>query len=104
MERYAQELKLDMGRFRAALDSGKFRSRVEADMGEAEAVGAIGTPTFFINGYMLEGAHPFDSFVEVIDAELARADQALRGGVKRENLYHHLLENLPAPTDKRPGW
>jgi len=104
LERYAQELKLDMGRFRAALDSGKFRSRVEADMAEGEAVGVLGTPTFFINGYMLSGAQPFDSFGEVIDAELARADQALRGGVKRENLYHHLIENLPAPTAKRPGW
>ncbi|MCR4404443.1 MAG: DsbA family protein [Candidatus Acetothermia bacterium] len=32
----------------------------------------IGTPTFFINGHILIGAQPYESFKRVIDRELAR--------------------------------
>jgi protein-disulfide isomerase len=39
-------------------------------MTAGSAVGASGTPTFFINGHKLVGAMPFDSFKQVIDAEL----------------------------------
>ena len=39
-----------MTKFKAALDSGKFKDKVDADAKEGAAVGATGTPTFFING------------------------------------------------------
>ena len=42
-----------------------------ADAAAGNAVGANGTPTFFINGRKLVGAMPFESFKQVIDAELA---------------------------------
>jgi len=96
LEKYAEELGLNMGKFRQALDSGKFRAQVEADSSAGSAVGANGTPTFFINGRQLVGAQPFESFKAAIDEELARADKALASGVKAENLYAHLMDNLPA--------
>jgi protein-disulfide isomerase len=40
-------------------------------MSAGSAVGADGTPTFFINGKKLVGAMPIDSFKQIIDAELA---------------------------------
>jgi protein-disulfide isomerase len=59
-----------MTKFKAALDSGKFKAKVDADAKEGADVGATGTPTFFINGTKVVGAQPFESFKSTIDAEL----------------------------------
>jgi protein-disulfide isomerase len=72
LEKYAQELGLNMAKFKAALDSGKFKKKVEDDAKLGNSVGASGTPTFFINGKILVGAQPFDKFKEAIDAELKK--------------------------------
>ena len=72
LEKYAQELGLNMAKFKAALDSGKFKEKVQKDSAEGMKVGANGTPTFFINGQKVEGAQPFDAFKAVIDRELAK--------------------------------
>ncbi len=72
LEKYAEELGLNLGKFKAALDSGKFKSKVEKDAKQAESVGATGTPTFFINGTRLVGAQPFDAFKKAIDDELQK--------------------------------
>src|SRR4051812_49985279 len=45
-----RDLRLDAERIGAELDSGAHRSRVARDMASAEASGATGTPTFFVNG------------------------------------------------------
>jgi protein-disulfide isomerase len=72
LEKYAQELGLNAAKFKAALDSGKYKKKVEDDAKLAGSVGASGTPTFFINGKILVGAQPFDKFKEAIDAELGK--------------------------------
>ena len=55
------------------LDSGKFADEVTADMNEGATYGVSGTPAFFINGKIVEGALPFAQFKTIIDAELAAA-------------------------------
>jgi protein-disulfide isomerase len=70
LEKYAEEMGLNMNKFKAALDSGKFKNQVDAEAKEAAGVGASGTPTFFINGTKVVGAQPFDAFKTVIDTEL----------------------------------
>jgi protein-disulfide isomerase len=72
LEKYAEELGLNMSKFRAALDSGKYKDKVDQDAKEGAAVGATGTPTFFINGTRLVGAQPVDRFKAVIDDELKK--------------------------------
>lgn len=39
---------------------------------EGVRAGVSGTPTFYINGQQLVGAQPIETFVAVIDAELAK--------------------------------
>jgi protein-disulfide isomerase len=73
LEKYAQELGLDMGKFKAAMDSNKYGAQIDADSAEGMRVGANGTPTFFINGRTVVGAVPFDNFKRVIDEELKKA-------------------------------
>jgi protein-disulfide isomerase len=74
LERYAQELGLDMTRFKADLDAERYKARIEADKQEAEAVGVEGTPAAFINGRKIAGAYPLETFQAIADAELAKAE------------------------------
>jgi len=69
---YARELKLDMSRFRRALDASQGKPIIDADTAEGKALGVSGTPAFFVNGRFLSGAKPFDDFAKVINAELTR--------------------------------
>jgi protein-disulfide isomerase len=87
LERYAAEIGLNMARFRSALDAGTHRAAIEADMALASRIGASGTPAFFVNGRVVRGAQPVEVFVEVIDAELAKARELVRLGVPRARVY-----------------
>jgi protein-disulfide isomerase len=70
LEKLAKKLKLDVERFRKALDTGAYDNYVEADWVEAKSRGVAGTPTFFINDTALVGAQPLEEFVKAIDAGL----------------------------------
>jgi len=67
---WAQEIGLDMNRFRADWDSHRFRARVEAEEQEGETVGVDGTPTFFIDGKKLNGMFDAETVVPLISQEL----------------------------------
>jgi protein-disulfide isomerase len=73
-EKYAQEIGLDVGKFKNALDSGKEKEKIQADVAYANGLpgGGMGTPTFFINGHKIAGAYPLDEFSKIIDGELAK--------------------------------
>jgi protein-disulfide isomerase len=72
LEQYAGELKLDMGKFKGALDSNKYEALISKDSSEGSQIGANGTPTFFINGRQLVGAQPIEQFKAIIDDELKK--------------------------------
>lgn len=66
----AQDLKLDMAKFNKDRASDEVKQQVEADLADAETVGARGTPHFVINGEAMSGALPADAFSRVIDTKL----------------------------------
>ena len=68
---YARELALDGARFDRCLDSGEKAKVVETNRKAGEKVGVTGTPAFFVNGFQLTGAQPFEEFKSIIDSELA---------------------------------
>lgn len=106
LERYAQELGLDMARFRRSLDSHEFQREIEADQALAAQLGARGTPSFFINGRPLRGAQPFEGFKTVIDEEIQRANRLVSTGVPRARLYAELTKGgltKAAPPTKAAG-
>jgi protein-disulfide isomerase len=96
IERYAQEIGLNMDKFRKALDTGAMKARVAQDSQDGRAVGAGGTPTFFFNGRMQVGAD-FATFKELIDGEIAKADKLLASGVKPEQLYDETMKAIGQP-------
>jgi protein-disulfide isomerase len=87
LERYAQELGLDLHSFRRDLDARVHRTAVDEDMALARRLGARGTPTSILNGRVLVGARPASAFQAVIDEEVREADQRLAEGVAPEHLY-----------------
>jgi Na+/H+ antiporter NhaA len=56
---YAGHLDLDVDRFVDGVQSGRFGARVRQDAASADASGAHGTPTFFVDGWRHVG--PFDA-------------------------------------------
>jgi len=92
LDKYAQEIGLDMGKYKAAMDSHKFKDAIKRDSDEAEKFGARGTPNFFINGRNLRGAQPVEAFKATIDEEIKKADEKLKSGVSRANLYAELTK------------
>jgi protein-disulfide isomerase len=70
--RYAIDLGIDGERFARCLDGRTFAAAVEADVGQARALGINTTPTFLVNGRMLVGAHPPEAFREVIAEALRK--------------------------------
>jgi protein-disulfide isomerase len=106
LERYAQEIGLDMTRFRRSLDSHEFQRDIDADSALAAQLGARGTPSFFINGRPLRGAQPFEGFKTVIDEEITRAQRLLATGVSKNRLYAELTKSgltKAAPPSGAPG-
>jgi protein-disulfide isomerase len=92
LEKAAQELGLDMAAFRKALDEKRHEGRIQRDQALVTSVGAGGTPTFFINGRKVAGAMPLEVFKAVIDEELRKAEEMVRGGVPAAGVYARILE------------
>lgn len=74
LKKYAKELKLDTKKFNSCLDEGKMEQKVKNEFSYGESLGVTGTPAFFINGMLLGGAYPYDTFKAVIDFELKGGD------------------------------
>jgi protein-disulfide isomerase len=70
LKQHAAALGLEAGKFNACFDSHKYKAHVDADVQAGEEAGVNGTPAFFVNGRMLSGAQPFESFKRLIDEEL----------------------------------
>jgi protein-disulfide isomerase len=111
-EKYAQEIGLDMAKFKAALDASKNKEVIEANAKEGSQFGVRGTPSFFINGRFFRGAQPFESFKAAIDEEMKKADEKLKSGVSRQGLYAAITKDgldkvaaapTPPPSAARPG-
>jgi len=97
IEKYAEAAGLNMGRFKKDWDDPKIKAEVDQDSKVGTAAGANGTPTFFINGSQLVGAQPAASFEAIIDAQIKKADELLKKGVKQDKLYQALVdENVKA--------
>ncbi len=57
-KKWARELGVDGTKFDTCLDSGKYAQRVQEEESYGQSLGVSGTPAFFINGNLIEGAVP----------------------------------------------
>ena len=70
---YAEELGLDVERFREHLRRRKGVSRVAQDVESADLSGVTGTPSFFINGHRHYGAYDIRTLSDAVRGAKARA-------------------------------
>jgi protein-disulfide isomerase len=105
-EKYAGEIGLDAGKFKAALDSGAGKAKIQDDLKVAQQIGVQGTPNFYIDGINVQGAQPFDEFKKVIDDEIKRANKILASGTPIGQLYATFMasaKSAPAPSAAQAG-
>jgi len=102
-EKYAQELGLNMGKFKAALDAEKGKEAIQQDGASGGKIGARGTPAFFINGKFLSGAQPFEMFKTKIDEELKTAEAMVAKGTPKSKVYDVLMKDAKTEVAAAPA-
>jgi predicted DsbA family dithiol-disulfide isomerase len=70
----AQDVGLDVDKFKADLKGQECQQRIQQDMAELQKFHVNGTPAFFINGHHIGGGIPKEAFKEVIDEKLKIAE------------------------------
>ncbi len=65
--RIGNSLGLQMESYTQCIDNGRYNDLIEENMAVARRAGVSATPTFFINGRILEGAYPFETFQQRIE-------------------------------------
>ena len=75
LKKYAADMGLDAPKFDQCLDSSKYAEVVRDGVAAGQKLGVNSTPTLYINGRVLQGAQPFETFAAMIDDELARASK-----------------------------
>lgn len=71
LKSYAQRLELDTAAFNQCFDSGKFTKQVNAETNEAMKLGLPGTPSFIIDGKVLDW-NSLDDVVKAVKAAAAK--------------------------------
>lgn len=66
-EGYAQQIGLDMDKYKNDINSQEVKYRVNRDKNSGDTLGVQGTPTFFINGERIPNPKGYDDFKSIID-------------------------------------
>jgi protein-disulfide isomerase len=72
LKRFAAELGLDTQQFNQCLDSGKYRTKVQQEIAEAQRLGVQSTPSLFVNGQLIQNGSNYQVLQAAIEAALAR--------------------------------
>lgn len=74
LESYAEQLKLDVAKFREASVDDTVANLISADVALGDAVNVRGTPTVFVNGKRLANGVDYDAVSEAVDEALSAAN------------------------------
>lgn len=76
-ESYARQLGLDVARFKTDYASEKVNNLINADISAFDKTGAVvQTPTFFLDGKLISPNNSVQSFMQLINAEIAKKTKA----------------------------
>jgi protein-disulfide isomerase len=84
----AADLGLDPARLTVDMNSPACEARIQSDMQELSKFHVNATPTFFINGKIIDGAVPKEEFQKVIDEQLKLAEAS---GVPGADYYEKVV-------------
>jgi len=69
LKQHAKNLGLNGNQFSSCLDSGKYADLIREKVKEGDTAGVSGTPSFLINGRIVVGAQPYQTFADLIAQE-----------------------------------
>jgi protein-disulfide isomerase len=75
LKKYAADMGLDAAKFNACMDASKYAERVRDGVAAGTRLGVNSTPTLYVNGRMLQGAQPYETFAAIVDEELQRSSR-----------------------------
>ena len=102
--KYAQELGLNMARFKEDLHSPEAAAVIDRDLKEGVTRNVSGTPHFLINGQELSGALPYSSFKTAVEKSLVQASALQKKtGLKGEALYAEIMKSAPVKAAPVPA-
>ena len=111
----ARGMKLNIARWEKDRTDTLLRQHILRDRAIAIALGARGTPAFFVNGRLMLGMQSDKEFEQTIETELKKAAVLLKAGqarktvaatLQRENnpeFAKYLLDNEPPPSLSDPA-
>ncbi len=73
---YAESVGLDAEQFASCMAEQRPQRKLRTAYRAAQALGIQGTPTFFINGYPIQGALPIGIFRDIFTSELTRITES----------------------------
>ena len=86
MEKLAQEVGLDLDRFKADMNGADCKHQLQTDRSELARVGVGGTPAFYVNGRFVFNRST-TAFKSLIDEELKKAKERVAQGTKPADYY-----------------
>jgi protein-disulfide isomerase len=63
----ANQIGADITRYNDCMTKQKHLTQIKKDLTDGQGFGINGTPTYFINGYKVEGNIPYNTFVKIIE-------------------------------------
>jgi hypothetical protein len=100
LERLAQELGLDMDKFKADMADPEVEKALRSEQAAAENIGARGTPAFLINGRLQVGWGSAAGIGSMVKRELGEVKKLLEGGTKLdEALAKRAQVNTKTPEE-----
>lgn len=117
-DKWATELELDLAQFKKDMADPEMEKEILRQQAAMVALGARGTPGFFVNGTQVKGAQPFPKFKEAIDASLVKVNAEIAKGKTNaeawqavsqashpagENFVKWVVKGEPAPKAAPPA-
>jgi len=96
LEKYGQQLGLDMTRYNADRKSEEAKKITEGDLRAGTKAGVTGTPSFLINGHPYSGAMPEVQWGQIIDYERKAAQALVDAGTPRAEVFAALMKDAKA--------
>jgi len=99
----ASELGLDMAQFDKDLADPALAARVDEEAAWAQAMGATGTPGFFVNGVRQVGWGSYLALKSIVQREIDKGEELIAGGTPRNQVIAKRIAALADKNTKGEG-
>jgi protein-disulfide isomerase len=104
---YAEQLGLDMNRFRKDLDSDRLRQTIDRDKADGTKAKVEATPTIFVNGKQYTGSRSFEELKKLVAGDYLRRralsevpDRVLSKGAADAKVTLEFFADLESPVSR----